>query len=580
MPDLNGRGQLLAGVGDGYVSIDRTVVGLGGVACWLDDDRAIYNGHSPVDGTWKTLVYDQRTGQTDIVGPSATFLVARGGRWAAGNPAHGNFTTAPGSVLSLARTDGRGAAGDDGTIALCPDQSCAAFDLYAPDGSVLRVLGVAYDLCILGPQQAVWSGGAVNVELRPALTPAQAPRVADVAGERWLVYWADGVGLVAHVDGETSGYVLETRPVTFHPRARAVNGTLYVAWSEGVGELPQEQVLAVVTRTSVVFPFDRTRSSPTWQPLREDVPSVPAIGRPLLLAWFTDGETNTPGNADLYVDYHGGPAENLVRLRGTREPVARYVAAEAEGDLAALNTACRAARALEPRLPVIAYCPAGFIETLGVPSEADILGIEAYRHLDETLGQCADRILRVLLACGGWRLALIPQDYTSNAGNHPDVAALVPAIAKLAIASTNVLAILPFSAGSRAGGWNDTPEAARQAWRALAAGVPGTPQLPAPRPEPPAPPSPKPVQTGGNLMQFASLEASKVVPYKQLKPSAQAGCVNVILPDDRVFSAHGDDRDPGTDGPWEQGQVAGNAITFRADGQFFTYLLVPVDKLP
>ena len=81
-------------------------------------------------------------------------------------------------------------------------------------------------------------------------------------------------------------------------------------------------------------------------------------------------------------------------------------------------------------------------------------------------------------------------------------------------------------------------------------------------------------------MQFAHFDSAKVVPYTTLKPSAQSGCVNVILPDGRVLSAHGDDRDPSTDGPWEQGQVSGNVVTFHADGAYLAWLIVPVEKLP
>lgn len=81
-------------------------------------------------------------------------------------------------------------------------------------------------------------------------------------------------------------------------------------------------------------------------------------------------------------------------------------------------------------------------------------------------------------------------------------------------------------------------------------------------------------------MQFSTLDSAKLVPYTALKPSGQAGCVNVILPDGRVFSGQGDDRDPGTDGPWEQAQVVGNEATFLVDGQYRTWLIVPVEKLP
>lgn len=82
-------------------------------------------------------------------------------------------------------------------------------------------------------------------------------------------------------------------------------------------------------------------------------------------------------------------------------------------------------------------------------------------------------------------------------------------------------------------------------------------------------------------MQVAHFDSSKVIPYVELKPSAHEGCVNVILPNGRVLSAKGDDRDPGTDGPWEQGQVSGNIVTFKAfEEGYYTWQIVPVEKLP
>lgn len=109
---------------------------------------------------------------------------------------------------------------------------------------------------------------------------------------------------------------------------------------------------------------------------------------------------------------------------------------------------------------------------------------------------------------------------------------------------------------------------------------PDPPDPPIP-PIPPDPPHPKPpTMPQGDIMQFAQIDGTKVVPYVELKKSAQAGCVNVILEGGRVFSAYGDDRDPGTDGPFEQGQVSGGAIIYRADGKLFPYLIMDVSKLP
>jgi hypothetical protein len=54
------------------------------------------------------------------------------------------------------------------------------------------------------------------------------------------------------------------------------------------------------------------------------------------------------------------------------------------------------------------------------------------------------------------------------------------------------------------------------------------------------------------------------------KPSARAGYVNVIEADGSVCSCQGDGsqqtRPAGTDGPWEQGLVSGQAILYTTDG--------------
>lgn len=52
-------------------------------------------------------------------------------------------------------------------------------------------------------------------------------------------------------------------------------------------------------------------------------------------------------------------------------------------------------------------------------------------------------------------------------------------------------------------------------------------------------------------------------------PSARIGYVVVTLASGRVFSMDPDgfysDRDPGTDGPWEQAKVTGNVLAFNPD---------------
>jgi hypothetical protein len=86
-------------------------------------------------------------------------------------------------------------------------------------------------------------------------------------------------------------------------------------------------------------------------------------------------------------------------------------------------------------------------------------------------------------------------------------------------------------------------------------------------------------------MTFVTFDSAKVVPYQELKPSGRAGLVLVMLPNGNTFSGHhgdgqGNERPGISDGPWEQGQVSGNAVTYLIGGLYETWLIVPVDKLP
>lgn len=95
------------------------------------------------------------------------------------------------------------------------------------------------------------------------------------------------------------------------------------------------------------------------------------------------------------------------------------------------------------------------------------------------------------------------------------------------------------------------------------------------------PPITPPTKIGDNFMLFSQFDPTKVRPYVQLLPSKNyPGAFNVILPDGTVLSAQGDSRVSGTDGPWEAGEVVGNEVTLHDALQFYTYLIVPVDKVP
>lgn len=79
------------------------------------------------------------------------------------------------------------------------------------------------------------------------------------------------------------------------------------------------------------------------------------------------------------------------------------------------------------------------------------------------------------------------------------------------------------------------------------------------------------------------IDPKTVVVYASLHPSSRSGCVTLILPSGRVFSCQQDgspgDRDPGTDGPFEQAQVTGSLATFNCFGHFYCFGIAPADKV-
>lgn len=221
---------------------------------------------------------------------------------------------------------------------------------------------------------------------------------------------------------------------------------------------------------------------------------VPRIGKPCFLGWFEFGHDAivAPGNCSLHVTGSGdvGPMMVMSAERGT---VAEYVSGSPDGDVDAVERAIVAARGEQAvdglTIPILAYWTAT-AQQVRVPAGADLVGVEAYRHVGESLAVFEARV-RAAVGRGG-RPWLIAQCYTSNANNDPDLRALVPVYARIARDCPTVEGILVFSAGARDTGWDSHPEV-HDAWHRLAAGITGTPALPAPPdPVPPAP-GPPPV---------------------------------------------------------------------------------------
>lgn len=351
-----------------------------------------------------------------------------------------------------------------------------------------------YDIQALPGGKALWRGGAYGrPPAQPFYTDAMGLQLVVVGREEFLLYWSNGrPGLIFQPDGIAEGYVLDTEGLAFNSHVIGGLENALIVSSRGQGEAPNELCKIFCNRNHIEYAIDwkADRVPAVWGSLEAPEPGpdpIIPIGRRCWLAWFTDGAKNTPGNADLFVDYHGeGLHDNIVRRRDGK-PAYLYVAAEADGTLAGLEKALAKARLTANGLPLLAYMPPS-LQTGPAPRGADVCGLEAYRKTTETLAVFEARVRAAVNRFT--RVALIAQCYTSNASNTLNIQTLVPVYSRIARDNLNVEAIIPFSAGSRGSGWDQHAEV-QPLWQTLANGIIGTPPIvpiEPPKPDPPKPP--------------------------------------------------------------------------------------------
>lgn len=485
---LNARGQGLAGIAGQQSSVDGLYLPVLGNAAWLDDDTVI--GQS-LDGQRVIAVRLADLAHPDpVASHGASLVVGGGGRWASFLQPPIGPSQVDGSLGPL---DGAYvyACGPDGTIAWKRVyQSGGGLTLSSPDGTVVDVADAdPIEVQVLGPGLAVWRESAVGVfravgrAVPVPAVPAARLRLVTVDGEDWLIIAGQNGGLFAQVDGQTDGYVLvPPGGLAYTHDARVVNGAIAITWATGAGERPQD-----VQRCTV----DRTQPR---VPLASAAVSLTPVGRACAVGFFAFGDRGTaPGNAILDV------ATGHVVRADNGEVLAQYAAAEADGTIAGLDAAVAAKHAADPTLAVLAYWPRG-LQAGRAPAGAEVVGIEAYQGLDESL-EVFERRLRASAAKCTFAI-LIGQAYTSNGSQTEALVPLVPVYARVLHDVATLLGILAFSAGARATGWNDHPEI-HAAWSQLATSVTGLPPfpqphvapspMPEPKPEPPTPSIPEPV---------------------------------------------------------------------------------------
>lgn len=408
---------------------------------------------------------------------------------------------------------GFGDIAEDGTIAFkTVYQSDRGLTIMAPDGTETHLPDVApLDLQALPGGTAIWRHGAFGRQpVQPFYANATDVMLATVGTTEWLLYRSDGLGLVLQPDGADEGYVLETQGRSFGFDMTG-GPFLTIVWSVTLGEFPQDLVKLYATRDALQFVIDpEVRLLPRWQKFTASIEPMPVIGRPLWIGWFEFGTPTfpPPGNCVLSVD-----AEMLVRS-DEGSVIAQYVSSQPEGDLEALERAIAAA-VKRPGVPRLAYWTRG-PQGIRVPRGAELVGIEAYRGVDETL-TAFERRLRFAVAQSP-RAWLLAQGYTSNASLTTDLAALVPVYARIARDCPNVEGILVFSAGTRQTGWNDHPEI-HDAWRQLAAGIPAAPPIvvaPSPRP---SPQEPTPMPQTPSLDAWINAELPQLTSAYRANPS-------------------------------------------------------------
>ena len=504
MPVLNSRGDVLAGVGGHQGSLNRVPFPFPsyGGACWLDDDTVLVSIPAPtaqgsILATWRpgaasaTPLPDQR-GANDYAAGGGRFIA-----WLAGYGVWGSLGHLPAAGLPNSGTGfASRCVAPDGTIAYIPDRGNGyGLDVVSPDGLVSEAPGIwsLDEQTLGGDRAAVWRGGALNTPIPKPARPAFNTQVVDLPdGERWLVYWADGVGFVAQLDGALDGYIFGTEPVFYNHSARAVDGELWITWSSTSGEGPND-----VT----VLRVDRAQPRVALVPPPVAIPTF-SFTHPVFVAPFKDPYGATAAPAEIVVNQTGQQldrpcfvAEDSLDWRGALEGI--Y--SEAPDPAAVLAVAA----AHETRLMLAHDSIADWPVPAGL-RPWDLPTLELYLSEGESLDQSVARWTRQvdqLLAEWAGSIGVIPMFYCMG-GAPPDelftvdqVLAGLHHLSAIVNRSPRIVVIAPFSY-LRANGIDGHVEL-QQAFENLLAeqrrvGLATLPPIAQPEPPEPEPPEPEP----------------------------------------------------------------------------------------
>jgi hypothetical protein len=280
---LNARGQAVAGVGAGQISIDNVPItnGKGGAPNWFTDDVVIYNGTK--DGReWKILHYDIRTKKTqpvddkggnDVYAGNGVWARWLGDRGVTGLTASTGFSSPPAGLLEV---------GWDGVIYYCPDRQVGkGLIARTPSGSETIVLSPTQTTA-LNVRGTV--GGAIYTGYNNRIGTWKLPKVVPVSGDifnpravlvgfTWWVVYATHTRLLAQPFADPVGYVIADLGNTFGHDAVLFNGKIRVAYSTTQGEQPGQTKIVDVDLTKPRVPLESTPIPPKPEPPMPPIPN-------------------------------------------------------------------------------------------------------------------------------------------------------------------------------------------------------------------------------------------------------------------------------------------------------------------
>lgn len=426
--------------------------------------------------------------------PVAAFDVAGGGdRWIARTQADDPMRT---SVLvgSLGAIPGAGfgSVASDGTIAFktlyqssqgvtivppdapgrWPPTPGAVWPRDVPAGWILVPTAVPVDIQALPGGQAIWRGGAYGrAPVRPFYADAMGTLLVRVGQEDFLLYWSNArPGLIFQPDGIAEGYVLDTAGLAFN--YDVIGGTFAtIVWSKTQGEGPQDLVKLHASRNGVQFliDWDRNRPVPQWQSLSAPRPPIQVLTRPMWIGWFEFAQGYmAPGNSALLVrNFTGAIDRPFIRTPEVPGVTGQVLGSFVTGShVDEIETQARQLASTGVR-PIAYWDSRMWPRWPTLPKDA-WLCIQAYCHSDETPATFDANMRNLLKSAPAGPLALVCQQYTSNASLTTNIRDLIPIFIRLANDFPAIVALCPFSGYGRATGYVDHPEV-HDDWQAILA---------------------------------------------------------------------------------------------------------------